>query len=307
MSLFKDGKIYRTFEEQLAFITKQVKDYHMVSIEKTSTIGLVDNYTVTYQDGRTSNFQISNGNGIVNITKTSTVGLVDTYTILFDDGSTTTFTVTNGAKGDKGDTGAKGDIGDTGPKGDKGDKGDTGETGEKGDKGDKGDTGETGSQGVGISTIVGNQVGNTVTLTITLTNNTTQTVTFTAGAGGSSSEDITSQMTSISSNFSQYIPFKIIKTGKVIQIFGYYQGQNDSEPYLVMGLPKPRMLLGTNDGVSTHCVFQGTKGYFEQISSQGAVLSINSTVKDNVEYVYLGVQNWGNVYEFVFNFTYICE
>lgn len=39
------------------------------------------------------------GNGITSITKTSTVGLVDTYTILFTDGTSTTFTVTNGQDG----------------------------------------------------------------------------------------------------------------------------------------------------------------------------------------------------------------
>ena len=36
------------------------------------------------------------GNGIVSITKTSTVGLVDTYTITYTDSDPTTFTVTNG-------------------------------------------------------------------------------------------------------------------------------------------------------------------------------------------------------------------
>lgn len=40
------------------------------------------------------------GNGISSITKTATAGLVDTYTITFTDGATTTFTVTNGADGD---------------------------------------------------------------------------------------------------------------------------------------------------------------------------------------------------------------
>lgn len=43
------------------------------------------------------------GNGIVEIEKTSTVGLVDTYTITYDDGSTFDYNVTNGAKGDRGD------------------------------------------------------------------------------------------------------------------------------------------------------------------------------------------------------------
>lgn len=39
------------------------------------------------------------GNGIVSTTKTGTSGLVDTYTITYDDGETDTFTVTNGEAG----------------------------------------------------------------------------------------------------------------------------------------------------------------------------------------------------------------
>lgn len=42
------------------------------------------------------------GNGISTIVKTSTSGLVDTYTITFTDGTTSNFTVTNGAKGEDG-------------------------------------------------------------------------------------------------------------------------------------------------------------------------------------------------------------
>ena len=46
------------------------------------------------------------GNGIASVAKTGTSGLVDTYTITYDDDRTpTTFTVTNGEKGDKGDQG----------------------------------------------------------------------------------------------------------------------------------------------------------------------------------------------------------
>lgn len=46
------------------------------------------------------------GRGIASITKTSTVGLVDTYTITYTDGlNPTTFTVTNGANGQDGDPG----------------------------------------------------------------------------------------------------------------------------------------------------------------------------------------------------------
>ena len=81
------------------------------SITKTGTSGLVDTYTITFTDGQTTTFTVTNGakgdtgNGIASIEKTSTVGLVDTYTITYTDGTTSTFTVTNGEKGDKGDTG----------------------------------------------------------------------------------------------------------------------------------------------------------------------------------------------------------
>lgn len=111
------------------------------------------------------------GNGIASIAKTASSGtdpVVDTYTVTFTDGSTTTFNVTNGKKGEKGDTGdvgPQGPVGATGPQGaegpqgpqgqagEQGPKGDTGEQGiqgikgEKGDKGDKGEKGETGDAG----------------------------------------------------------------------------------------------------------------------------------------------------------------
>ena len=68
----------------------------IASISKTSTSGLVDTYTITYSDGVTTTFAVTNGNGISAISKTSTSGLVDTYTISYTDGTSTTFTVTNG-------------------------------------------------------------------------------------------------------------------------------------------------------------------------------------------------------------------
>lgn len=92
----------------------------IASIEKTATVGLVDTYTITYDDLRTTTFEVTNGqngtdgrdgtdgNGIVSIVKTSTAGLVDTYTITFDDGDTTTFEVTNGAAGAPGRDGING-------------------------------------------------------------------------------------------------------------------------------------------------------------------------------------------------------
>lgn len=65
-------------------------------IAKTSTSGLVDTYTITFSDGATTTYTVTNGNGISGISKTSTSGLVDTYTISYTNGTSTTFTVTNG-------------------------------------------------------------------------------------------------------------------------------------------------------------------------------------------------------------------
>ena len=48
------------------------------------------------------------GVGIVSVEKTSTSGLVDTYTMTFTDGTTKTFTVTNGANGTNGSIGKDG-------------------------------------------------------------------------------------------------------------------------------------------------------------------------------------------------------
>ncbi|MDD6469166.1 MAG: InlB B-repeat-containing protein [Bacilli bacterium] len=122
---------------------------------------------------------------VVSIEKTGTSGLVDTYTITYSDGTTSKFTVTNGADGEKGETGAtgaqgiqgqpgqdghtpvitiganghwfidgvdsnvsaEGAKGETGPQGPAGDKGDTGATGPQGPAGEKGDTGEQGEPG----------------------------------------------------------------------------------------------------------------------------------------------------------------
>ena len=59
--------------------------------------------TITLADTTQTSLTIKNGKGIVSIAKTGTAGLVDTYTITYNDGTTGTFTVTNGAKGDTGD------------------------------------------------------------------------------------------------------------------------------------------------------------------------------------------------------------
>lgn len=70
---------------------------NILRIDKTSTSGLVDTYTITLTDGTTTTFNVTNGSSIATIEKTATVGMVDTYTITLTDGSTSTFEVTNGA------------------------------------------------------------------------------------------------------------------------------------------------------------------------------------------------------------------
>ena len=73
----------------------------VTSVEKTSSEGLVDTYTITFSDGTTTTFTVTNGesNVIESIELTGSTGLVDTYTITFTNGSTKTFTVTNGKDG----------------------------------------------------------------------------------------------------------------------------------------------------------------------------------------------------------------
>ena len=66
------------------------------SIEKTSSSGLTDTYTISFTDGSSTTFEVENGKGIVSIEKTSSDGNVDTYTITYNDDTTSTFTVTNG-------------------------------------------------------------------------------------------------------------------------------------------------------------------------------------------------------------------
>lgn len=66
------------------------------TIEKTSTSGVVDTYTITLNDGTTQTFEVTNGSDIDTIEKTGTTGAVDTYTVTLTNGDTTTFEVTNG-------------------------------------------------------------------------------------------------------------------------------------------------------------------------------------------------------------------
>ena len=67
----------------------------ITSVDYTSSTGLVDTYTITFSDGNTSTFTVTNGSSISSITKTGTSGLVDTYTVTLTNGNETYFTVTN--------------------------------------------------------------------------------------------------------------------------------------------------------------------------------------------------------------------
>ncbi|MBR4535522.1 MAG: hypothetical protein IKO62_02560 [Bacteroidales bacterium] len=95
----------------------------IVYIVKTGADYLVDTYTITYTNGSTSTFTVTNGapgaqgpqgdpgtsgsngndgRGIVSIAKTGETGNVDTYTITYTDATTSTFTITNGEDGEDG-------------------------------------------------------------------------------------------------------------------------------------------------------------------------------------------------------------
>jgi len=76
--------------------------------------GTVDTYTITYEGGGTTTYQVTNGEDGTSGRAVSTIartagsgapGTVDTYTITYSDATTSTFTVTNGADGTDGTDG----------------------------------------------------------------------------------------------------------------------------------------------------------------------------------------------------------
>lgn len=68
----------------------------ITGVAKTGTSGDVDTYTVSFSNGNTTTFTVTNGSNISTIAKTSTSGLIDTYTVTLTNGNTTQFSVTNG-------------------------------------------------------------------------------------------------------------------------------------------------------------------------------------------------------------------
>lgn len=133
------------------------------------------------------------GNGIESIEKTSTSGLVDTYTITYEDGNTDTFDITNGAAA----TISIGTVA-TGEPGTDATVVNSGTSGEavfdftipQGAKGDTGNTGATGATGNGIASISKTGTSGLVdTYTITYTNGNTATFTVTNGEDGADGQD----------------------------------------------------------------------------------------------------------------------
>lgn len=79
-------------------VSNTIPEWQQYINDMTSTrIDANGHLIALYADGTTSDMGLVRGNGIANIRKTSSVGLVDTYTITYDDGTTDTFTVQNGA------------------------------------------------------------------------------------------------------------------------------------------------------------------------------------------------------------------
>ena len=132
------------------------------------------------------------GKGIASILKTNTDGFVDTYTITYTDGTTTTFTVTNGKDGQNGEQGIQGIQGVPGVDGHtpvitiQGGywyidgvntnvlaQGVQGDRGEQGPQGEQGPVGPQGNQGVSIVNTAFDEDGNTV---ITYSDGTTQVI-----------------------------------------------------------------------------------------------------------------------------------
>lgn len=67
----------------------------IVSMEKTGHVGTADIYTITFNDGSTTEISIENMSAITSVEKTSSTDTEDIYTITCADGSTQTFSVLN--------------------------------------------------------------------------------------------------------------------------------------------------------------------------------------------------------------------
>lgn len=107
----------------------------IVDIHKIGSVGVVDNYKITYSDGTYSLFTVSNGldgrdgknglpgqdgRGISRIVLDHVSGILDHYKVEYTDGTSWLFTVKNGTQGPKGDPGKDGKNGVDGKNGEDG-------------------------------------------------------------------------------------------------------------------------------------------------------------------------------------------
>lgn len=104
----QSGTAYKVSGHEFTLALGTILDGHggVKSIVYTPPVppSLTGTMVITLADNSTTTVNIQNGKGISSIAKTGTAGLVDTYTISYNDGTTTTFSVTNGAKGDTGNS-----------------------------------------------------------------------------------------------------------------------------------------------------------------------------------------------------------
>ena len=99
-----------------------------IVFEWTGTSGTKETSSIFVENGVDG----IDGNGISNVEKINTVGLIDTYRITFTDGNTFDYSITNGTKGEQGVQGIKGDKGEQGEQGVQGVQGIKGEKGDDG-------------------------------------------------------------------------------------------------------------------------------------------------------------------------------
>ena len=104
----QSGTAYKVSGHEFVLALGTILDGHggVKSIVYTPPVApsLTGTMVITLADNSTTTVSVQNGKGISSIAKTGTSGLVDTYTITYNDATTQTFTVTNGAKGDTGDS-----------------------------------------------------------------------------------------------------------------------------------------------------------------------------------------------------------
>ena len=154
MGIKINNEEYLNYEEQVLKNKKDIKDLFenvgigIEKIELTGREGLVDQYTITLNNGETTKYYITNGKDGTN-GKNGVDGKDGIDGQTGPEGATgaTGPKGAQGATGPKGDTGATGPKGDTGATGPEGAQGATGPKGAQGATGPKGDTGATGPKG----------------------------------------------------------------------------------------------------------------------------------------------------------------